>query len=189
MPIRIPSLMAAAAALALLLGTGGMVEAQQPKLEMHRAGVSADDGSGWHSAVSTKGTFAVRLPIPFNDFTVHDASSGDTHVIGGKSSEGIKFSVVETPITAKTPADLGEIPKSFTSSPANKVSEIKRTTKDGADTLSFSVTNATSTAYFKYIRTKSTLHMLTIESPNAHREIAAATKDQFFGSFKLKGNP
>jgi len=90
------------------------IEAQQPKLDMHRAGVSADDGSGWHSAVSTKGGFAVRLPIPFNDFSVHSTNTGEvSHVIGGKSSEGIKFSAVESPVTPKTPVDLGEIPKSF----------------------------------------------------------------------------
>jgi hypothetical protein len=77
--------------------------AQQPKLEMHRVGVNADDGSGWHQAVSTKGTFSVRVPIPFNDFTTHDAATGEvSHVIGGKSSEGIKFMAVEIPVTAKT---------------------------------------------------------------------------------------
>ena len=37
---------------------------QQPKLEMHRVGVSADDGTGWHPAVSTKGAFSIRVPIP-----------------------------------------------------------------------------------------------------------------------------
>ncbi|MCP1841482.1 hypothetical protein ACVIHI_005596 [Bradyrhizobium sp. USDA 4524] len=37
----------------------------EPKLEMHRAGVSADDGSGRHLAVSSKGSFSVLLPIPF----------------------------------------------------------------------------------------------------------------------------
>jgi hypothetical protein len=166
------------------------IEAQQPKLDMHRAGVSADDGSGWHSAVSTKGGFAVRLPIPFNDFSVHSTNTGEvSHVIGGKSSEGIKFSAVESPVTPKTPVDLGEIPKSFASGGPNKVSELSRSTKDGADTLSFSVTNSASTAYIRYIRTKTALYTLTIESPNAYRDTAAATRDQFFASFKLKGKP
>ena len=88
--------------------------AQQPKLEMHRVGVSADDGTGWHSAVSTKGAFSIRLPIPFNDFSTHDARAGEvSHAVGGKSSEGIKFMAVEMPVTAKTPEDLGAIPKSF----------------------------------------------------------------------------
>jgi hypothetical protein len=182
--------MVGTACLALVLVDCGIASAQQPKLEMHRVGVNADDGSGWHSAVSTKGLFAIRMPIPFNDFTTHDPKTGEvTHVLGGKSSEGIKFAAVESAITATTPADLSAIPKSFSSNPTNKVSEVSRTTKDGVDILSFSVSNAASAAHFKYIKTKDALFLLSIESPIAHRELAAATKDQFFGSFKLKGKP
>jgi len=55
--------------------------------------------------------FSIRVPIPFNDFTTHDARTGEvSHAIGGKSSEGIKFMAVELPVTAKTPDDLGAIP-------------------------------------------------------------------------------
>jgi hypothetical protein len=162
--------------------------AQQPKLEMHRAGVSADDGTGWHPAVSTKGGFSIRLPIPFNDFSTHDTRAGEvSHVIGGKSSEGIKFMAVEMPVSAKTPGDLGTIPSSFSSNPANKVSDVSRQTKDGADVLSFSVTGPASTAHFRYIKLKGMLYTLSIETPNAHRDTVATMKDKFFGSFKLKG--
>jgi len=162
--------------------------AQQPKLEMHRVGVSADDGTGWHPAVSTKGAFSIRVPIPFNDFTTHDARTGEvSHAVGGKSSEGIKFMAVEIPVTATTPTDLGAIPKSFSSNPVNKVSDVSRQTKDGADILSFSVTGPASTAHFRYIKVKGMLYSLSIECPNAHRDAVAAMKDKFFGSFKLKG--
>ena len=174
--------------LTLIIGTGAIAQAQQPKLEMHRVGVNADDGSGWHSAVSTKGSFSIRVPIPFNDFTTRDEGTGEvSHVIGGKSSEGIKFAAIELPVTAKTPADLGTILKSFSSKPANKVSDVSRSTKDGVEVLSFSVTGSATSAHFRYFRMKSTLYMLSIEFPNAQRELAAATKDGFFGSFKLKG--
>jgi hypothetical protein len=163
-------------------------KAQQPNLEMHRVGVSADDGSGWHPAVSTKGAFSIRMPIPFNDFTIHDASTGEEdHAIGGKSSEGIKFMAVELPVTAKTPADLGAIPKSFSSNPANKVFDVSRQTKDGVETMSFSVTGPTSSVHIRYIKVKGMLYSLSIEFPNAYREAVAAMKDKFFGSFKLKG--
>ncbi len=172
---------------AVIIFAGTTAKAQQPKLEMHRVGVSADDGSGWHPAVSTKGAFSIRVPIPFNDFTTHDARTGEAnHAIGGKSSEGIKFMAVETPVTAKTPDDLGAIPKSFSSNPANKVSDVSRQTKDGADILSFSVTGSASTAHFRYIKVKGMLYTLSIEFPNAYREAVAAMKDKFFGSFKLK---
>src|SRR5262245_22479154 len=173
---------------AILVFACATAKAQQPKLEMHRIGVNTDDGSGWHAAVSTKGAFSVRLPIPFNDFTTRDASTGEaTHAVGGKSSEGIKFMAVEVPVTAKTPDDLGAIPKSFASNAANKVSDVNRQTKDGADTLSFSVTGPASTAHFRYIKVNGLLYTLSIETPNAYRETVAAMKDKFFGSFKLKG--
>jgi hypothetical protein len=173
---------------ALIVFAGAMAHAQQPKLEMHRAGVSADDGSGWHAAVPTKGSFSIRVPIPFNDFTTHDASNGDvSHVIGGKSSEGIKFMAVELPVTARTPADLGAIPKALSSNPANKVSDVSRHAKDGVDTLSFAVAGSASSAYFRYVKTRAVLYMLSIEFPNAHREMVATMKDRFFESFKLKG--
>ena len=163
-------------------------KAQQPNVEMHRVGVSADDGSGWHPAVSTKGAFSIRVPIPFNDFTIHDASTGEeSHAIGGKSSEGIKFLAVELPITARTPDDLGAIPKSFASNPANKVFDESRQTKDGVDTMSFSVTRPASAVHVRYIKVKGMLYVLSIEFPDAYREAVAAMKDKFFGSFKLKG--
>jgi len=174
---------------AVILFACATAKAQQPTLEMHRAGINADDGSGWHSAVSTKGSFSIRVPIPFNDFTIHDARTGEvSHAIGGKSSEGIKFMAVETPVTAKTPDDLGSIPKSFSSNPANKVSDVGRQTKDGADNLSFSVAGPASSAHIRYIKVKGVLYMLSIEFPNTYREAVAAMKDGFFGSFKLKGS-
>ena len=171
--------------LAVIVSTSATAE---PKLELHRAGVNADDGSGWYPAVSTKGSFSILLPIPFNDFTTSDQSTDEvSHVVGGKSSEGIKFMALETPVTAKTPADLAAIPKSFSSKPANKVSDVSHDTKDDVDNLFVSVANSATTAHFRYIRMKGTLYILTIEYPNAYRDVVAEKKDKFFGSFKLKG--
>ncbi len=89
MPASILRSLARVVSRALMILASAVAQAQQPKLEMHRAGVSADDGSGWHQAVSTKGSFSILMPIPFNDFTTHDAGTGEvSQVIGGKSSEG-----------------------------------------------------------------------------------------------------
>jgi hypothetical protein len=181
MPISILRLLASVLSLTLIVSTSATAE---PKLEMHRVGVNADDGSGWYPAVSTKGSFSILLPIPFNDFTTRDPGTDEvSHVVGGKSSEGIKFTAVETPVTAKTPVDLAAIPKSFSSNPANNVSDVSRNTKDDVDNLFKSAT----TAHFRYIRMKGTLYILTIEYPNAYRDVVAEKKDKFFGSFKLKG--
>jgi hypothetical protein len=185
MPISILRLLASVLSLALILSTSATAE---PKLEMHRVGVSVDDGSGWYPAVSTKGSFSILLPIPFNDFTTRDPDKDEvTHVVGGKSSEGIKFTAVETPVTAKTPVDLAAIPKSFSSNPANKVFDVSRNTTNDVDNLFFSVGNSATTAHVRYIRMKGTLYVLTIEYPNAYRDVVAEKKEKFFGSFKLKG--
>src|SRR5438128_5901824 len=128
------------------------VAAAQPKLEMHRAGVNIDDGSGWHLAVSSKGSFSVLLPIPFNDFTTHDATTGETtYVVGGKSTEGIKFVAVELPPGAKPPPDLASIPKSLATNPANKVSDVSRSTKGDADVLTLTVADSSKTLYMRCI--------------------------------------
>jgi hypothetical protein len=162
----------------------------EPKLEMHRVGVNVDDGSGWYLAVSTKGSFSILLPIPFNDFTIVDPSTGEVmHSVGGKSSEGIKVLAVEMPVTARTPVDLATVPKSFSSNLANKVSDVNRNTKDDVDNLFFSVTNSATTAHAGYIRMKDRLYILTIECPNAYCDMVAGMKDKFFGSIKFTGSP
>jgi hypothetical protein len=55
------------------------------QLEIHRVGHCVDDGSGWHLAVSIKGSFAIdRL----TDLTTHDRNSGETSQDdGGKSAK------------------------------------------------------------------------------------------------------
>jgi hypothetical protein len=161
--------------------------APQPKLEMHRVGVTADDGLGWHLAVSSKGSFSILLPIPFNDFTTRDAATGEaTYVVGGKSSEGIKFAAVELAPGAKAPPELASIPKTFAATAGNKVSDVKRSTRGDADVLTLTVGNATTTLYMRCIQMNGVRYTLTVEFPNAYAELVAANKDKFFESFKLK---
>jgi hypothetical protein len=177
-------------ALAAIMLPAIAVRAQQPKLEMHRAGVVSQDPSGWHLAVSTKGSFSVRMPIAFNDFTVRssDPKAGDevTHVIGGKSSEGIRVSAVEMPASARSAPNLDQILASFSSKPGNKVSDVQRVAKGDVDTLSFSVSGAQTSAYIRYIKTKGATYVLTIEFPDANRNDVAGVREEFFDSFKTK---
>src|SRR5712691_3875651 len=174
--------------LALVVLPDVAARAQQPKLEMHRAGVDSTDPSGWHQAVSTKGSFSVRMPIPFNDFTVRstDPKTGEevTHVIGGKSTEGIKLSAVEMPASAKSAPSLEKILADFSAKQGNKVSDVQRAAKGDVDTLTFSVSGAQTSAHIRYVRTKSATYALTIEFPNANREDVAGIREEFFNSFK-----
>jgi len=163
------------------------VAAAQPKLEMHRVGVTADDGLGWHLAVSSQGSFSILVPIPFNDFTTRDAATGEaTYVVGGKSSEGIKFAAVELAPGAKAPPELASIPKTFAATAGNEVSDVKRSTRGEADVLTLTVSNATTTLYMRCIQVNGVRYTLTVEFPNAYAELVGANKDKFFESFKLK---
>jgi hypothetical protein len=176
-------------ALALTMLPGAVARAQQPKLEMHRTGVDSKDPSGWHLAVSTKGSFSVRMPIPFNDFTVRstDPKAGEevTHVIGGKSVEGIKVSAVEVPASAKPSPSLDKILADFSAKPGGKVSDVQRASKGDVDTLSLSVGGAQTSAYIRYINTKSAMYALIIEFPNAHRGDVDGIREEFFDSLKI----
>jgi hypothetical protein len=128
------------------------------------------------------------MPIPFNDFTVRstDPKTGEevTHVIGAKSTEGIKLSTVEMPASAKSAPSLDKILADFSAKPGSKISDVQRAAKGDADTLSFSLSGAQTSAHVRYIKTKSATYVLTIEFPNAHRDDAAAVREEFFGSFK-----
>jgi hypothetical protein len=181
-------LVALLSALALIILPVTGARAQQPKLEMHRTGVDSKDPSGWHLAVSTKGSFSVRMPIPFNDFTVRstDPKAGEevTHVIGGKSVEGIKVSAVEVPASTKPSPSLDKILADFSAKPGSKVADVQRASKGDVDTLTFSVSAAQTSAYIRYIKTKSAMYSLIIEFPNAHRGDAYGVKEEFFESFK-----
>ena len=175
---------------ALVMLPAVAARAQQPKLEMHRAEVASKDPSGWHLAVSTKGSFSVRMPIPFNDFTVRSTNSktGEevTHVIGGKSTEGIRLSAVEMPASAKSAPSLEKILADFSAKPGNRVSDVQRVAKGDADTLSFSVSSVQTSAHIRYIKTKSATYVLTVEFPNARRSDVVGVREEFFGSLKTE---
>jgi hypothetical protein len=172
--------------IAVTLALSAFAQAE-PKLEMHRVGVKTDDGSGWNTAISTDGSFAVLMPIPFNDFTTRDAATGDTtYVIGAKSTEGIKFVAVEIKPNGKPLPDLASIPQGFAATAGNKVSDVTRRSEDGADVLSLMVVNAKVTLYMRCIQLRGGRYVMSIELPNAHRELVAEFKDRFFESFKLK---
>ena len=177
--------------LALPLASAGPAMAAPPATEVHRKSVDALDTAGWQSAVSTKGHFSVSVPVAFNDFTIRaaDQNIGEmvVHVIGGRSDEGVKFTVTETPFTPrmKNP-DIGKLAADFGNKPGTKVFDIAQDSKDGAERVSFSVTGPASSAYMQVIKTETALYNLTLEFPNAKRAKAAQVKSAFFDSFSLK---
>jgi hypothetical protein len=61
---------------ALVAALASLPAAAEMEREVHRANVNAIDSTGWQPAVSTKGAFSMRVPVPFHDFTVHAPSPG-----------------------------------------------------------------------------------------------------------------
>lgn len=115
----------------------------EPQMEMHRVQATSKDPSGWYLAASTHGSFAVLIPIPFNDFTVIDDDPKvgriKTYTVGAKSAEGIKFSATETPIIeGRSPTNLAALPQQFRK-PDQTVSDIDTALFAGYPSVSFSV--------------------------------------------------
>jgi hypothetical protein len=188
MPCSFHRVLAGLVISALIIPLSAIAWAEQPEMEMHRRGATADDGSGWHVAVSTKGSFSIRTPIPFNDFTQHDpkGKEPDVHGIGAVTPEGAEFAVVELAVTEKTPQVLMSISPGFRSDRPKETSDVRHETANGVDSVSYSVTDRTNAAHLKIIRTNGRIYILAIEFPERDREAVAKMKDGFFGSFALK---
>ncbi len=73
--------------------------ARAPGPTMHQVRAGTPDKSGWITAESTYGRFSVKVPAPFNDFTVEDADAASpmkkAEAVGCTTAEGIKFSAAK----------------------------------------------------------------------------------------------
>ncbi|MFO1171790.1 MAG: hypothetical protein U1E49_12590 [Hyphomicrobiaceae bacterium] len=183
--------------LAMLLGVASAAPARadEPNLTMHRATVSADDGTGWHKAVSTKGAFEVLLPAPFNDFTVAgtDGNVGDyaIHTLGTETPDGLKLSVTEMPYTPKmTHATLDEMLKTWTEDQFQKVSDLERAKTGDEERVSLTVVDTVDNAAFiQYVRTPKALYTFVIEFRNWRRDEIKPIRDKMFASFRIRPAP
>ena len=162
----------------------------KPQMEMHRIRASTPGNQGWYLAESTHGSFSVLLPIPFNDFTLtaSDPKSGmaKTYTVGAQSTEGMKFSATEMPlIPGKTSPDLDQMPQALSQN-GQHVSDVINASFLGWPSISFSVDGPSSSAHMRYVRTSSSLIILILEYPAAHRSEAALLKSRFLDSLKIK---
>lgn len=149
-----------------------LAHSAQPEVEMHRQQATTKDAaSGWYLGKSTKGTFTALYPMPFNDFTMtaKDTNIGDvvTHIVGGSSKEGLKYTVTEMVRTERF-KDISL--KSFTEGFGGgefKVSETDYTKYLDLPTVTFSASQDGSGAFFRYIITPKTVYSLILEYPAA----------------------
>src|SRR5262249_50167157 len=158
-------------------------ETAKPQMEMHRVRAQTPGDSGWYLGESSRGSFSIQLPIPFNDFTL----SGDdrkvgvlkTYCVGAQSAEGMKFSAVEAAVVrgAASP-DLDQLPLELAKG-GQKVMGADRTPVSGWPSVSFSIVSSESGAYVRYIRARTSLFILTLEYPAARAAEAASLKFRF----------
>jgi hypothetical protein len=159
-------------------------------ITMHRLQAGSPDPDGWYSATSTNGRFSVRLPIPFNDFSVpaDKGSPNIIHAIGSKSKEGVKFGATRVPIIKprKSCDDfLQQFPRDFEN---KKVLISKRRFQvDGREALDCAVKKDTSQALFRVVCLKDGAMVMSVEFPLG---LAAATVEplarKFFESVRIE---
>ena len=158
-------------------------------MEMHRVQDVTKDGSGWYFGKSTKGSFSVLLPIPFNDFTItaSDPNIGEiiTHGIGSKSSEGVKFTVSEMVRTKRTKDPKLELTVEQFKSPKSQVLEINYANYLDFPSVTFSVSKDTSGAFVRFIKTPKSLITMILEYPKAQAGLAMEMRATFLDSLRI----
>jgi hypothetical protein len=152
-------------------------------MKMHRLQDKTKNSNGLYYGKSTEGHFSVLLPVPFNDFTV---KRGDvtTYVIGSKTEVGIKFSATKLVKDKNKTTNFDELVKSFASA-ENTITKVKKERIKSNDAVSFIVTDKSNGAMFKYIDTKNSLFIITIEFPIGYKKTVENKYGYFFTSLTI----
>ena len=182
---------AVATLLVLFLGAPLVASAEggaagSDRLVMHRVQAGTPDKNGWHEARSTGGKFRVRLPIPFNDYTVRGTSDGPpVWAIGSKSSEGVKFSAVRMPKSVKDPAaELDRFSRGSFGGAARAA--VRRLDHRGLTAVELEVKGKPASAFMREIVLKDGVLLLTVEYPTERKAEVAGLVPIFFGSLVLE---
>ncbi len=193
MPTSPTPLLAVAATLALgaLLAPGaalGEGASKNDDLVMHRVQAGTPDKDGWYEARSTEGRFRVRLPIPFNDFTVRPATKDDValDVIGSRSSEGFKFSAVRMHKTVPdAAAELERFSRELRA--GNKGAAARKLDHRGRPAVELEVPGKPTSAAMREIVAADGVFLLTVEYPTERRAEVARLIPAFFASLEVDG--
>ncbi len=170
--------------------------AQQPatpkaETKMHRTQAGKADRDGWYRAESTEGHFRVKLPIPFNDYTVRSVDKNgrkmSVYAIGATSAEKYTFAVSEFPeMPDQRPPDvlLQELVDKFRKE-ENVVSEEKRFKYKGHAEVQFNVASPQSTASMRYVVADGRIWFQIAECPPSSRNDVEPLLIRFFDSLEL----
>ena len=168
-----------------------LAHAQNPaETVMHRSGVGQPDSTGWTDANSTEGKFSLRLPGPFDDFTVKNSDegleAGQFFVIRSVTPEGVRLSV--TRASYDNPGSAEHYFNNWQTGGALRGKEEgHRVTKyRGFDAVEISASDDSSLIYARTILVKRNLLLQTIESPLSQRAAAEQLKATFFQSLSFE---
>lgn len=153
---------------------------------MHRIDAGLFDSGGWALAESTNGDFSVRMPGPFNDFSVTggpDAIADHIEGIGGKAPNGIVFTALKLLYNTKgTASSEFESFKSGADLPSAKV---KPVTLAGYQALDLTYGDGHSSTNERVILDGEALFTLTIQWPASEATPALAMYQPFVESFRI----
>src|SRR5262249_40343159 len=151
-----------------------LAHAQNPAGKvMHRSGAGQLDSNGWTDAKSTEGRFSVRLPVPFDDFTVKNShegpQAGQFFAVDTVTSEGVRLSV--TRASYDNPDAAAHYFRNWkTGGVLRGKQEDHRVTKyQGFDAVEISASDDSSIIYARTILVAQNLLLQTIESPLSQR--------------------
>ena len=157
---------------------------------MHRSGAGQLDSTGWTDAKSTEGKFSVRLPGPFDDFTVKNSDetlqAGQFFAIGTITPEGVRLSV--TRASYDNPDAAEHYFRNWQTGGALRgKQEDRRVIKyRGFDAVEISASDDSSIIYARTILVKQNLLLQIIESPLSQRITAEQLKATFFQSLSFE---
>jgi len=156
---------------------------------MHRIQSGTPDSTGWITADSSKGHFSVRVPIPFNDFTVEETDpsvpAAQVHTVGCKSSEGIKF--IASKITYKEKGYASSFfAKAKSESTPPTISIIPVSGYPFADSHK---NTSSSCAIQRVVLAGEFVFLLVAEWPNSQESLAKPLAKQFLESLKIEAVP
>jgi hypothetical protein len=169
-------------AASFLLIAGLAVAPAQAEQIVHRTAVPAGE------AISTGGSFSVRMPVAFADIevVVDDGGKGRevAHLITGRSPDGLKFVATEISVSGE-PKPLTAIVDSMKARPGAVVSDVVQTKTADMETISLASADPKAGVFMRIIRTQTKGYTLIVEYPVDAKERANAARTEFFDSFKM----
>lgn len=165
--------------------------AENNDLVMHRTQAGKPNNNGWYEAKSTEGSFTVFLPIPFNDFTtIWENESGHpakAFVIGSKSLEGFKFSVVEIQKNNLSPEGaVQEFAAGYKAQQGPKIFSEKSFNYHGHPATQLQLTDRAMSAVTRFIALSGKNFLLTVEYPSQKNKEVAPLVEPFFDSLVIE---